>query len=122
MATYFLTPEEWEPAQLATRTSTAMTKQTTITYLEQSNWEPAPGVIDPYEIAEEDHEAFRQFLLAGLNAGKTNGIQYSVAVGTSVRRWSDDAAVEEFRQFIIPTMMTKYGVPENAYTFTVEDI
>ena len=99
-----------------------LTKQTTITYLEQPKWEPEPGKIDPYEIAEEDHEAFRQLLIAGLADGKTNGIQYSVNVGVSIRRWADDAAAEEYRQFVIPTMMTKYGVPENAYTFTVEDI
>lgn len=99
-----------------------LTKQTTITFLEQPTWEPSPGQIEPYEIAEADHEAFRSFLYAGYQAGKTNGIQYSTNVGVSIRRWLDDATVEEYRQFIIPTMMTKYGIQENEYTFTVENI
>jgi hypothetical protein len=101
---------------------TALTKQTTITYLEQPKWDPNPGMIEPYEMAEEDHAAFLELLKAGVASGKTNGVQYSVTVGISIRRWADTAAVEEYRQFVIPTMMTKYGVPENAYTFTVEDI
>lgn len=100
-----------------------LTKRTiVIIYKETPGYEPQPGSIDPYPWPQSVIDDFNDKIAEFYLVDKTDGIQYSTTVGTSIRHWSDQAAIDEFMAWSVPTMFTNFNFDPDDYLIEVQDL
>lgn len=99
-----------------------LTKQTTIVFNYVDPDYPGDTGIDPYPISQQDLAEFEELITSLMAQNKTDGVQYSSQIGTSIRKWADAQTAQLYFDFVVPNLILDYGVPENGYTTTVQDI
>lgn len=98
-----------------------MHRQTIWTIPPLPDW-PGNGSIDPYPSPEGFPEAFQSFIHDLVIQGKTDGIQYSTAMGVSIRKWADDETVLLYENFITQNYILPLGIPLESSNVIVETI
>lgn len=101
----------------------SFTKQTTLIVSHfEPGYVPPPGVMNPYMVSDRDVIAYENMMDQWVSAQKTDGIQYSNEVGTSIRRWADEAAAQEYLDYTLDTVVWPYGVQPSEVNYLITSI
>lgn len=80
------------------------------------------GSIDPLPPPVSISQEFIDFIDNLVAQEKTDGVQYSTELGTSIRRWADEATALSYKNFIDQQYFNVLEVPTDNNTFVIEDI
>lgn len=79
------------------------------------------GSIDPFPLPHSAMQEFSNFVQDLVNKEKTDGIQYSVTLGTSIRRWADEETAMIYKNYV-NSVFQAFEIPTENQTFVIEDL
>jgi hypothetical protein len=101
----------------------AFIKQTTLIVSHfQPDYIPPPGVMNPYEVSEQDTLTYETELTNWFSSGKTDGIQYSNEIGTSIRRWLDQESAQAYIDYTLNSIVFPYDVLPSEVNYLITSI
>lgn len=80
------------------------------------------GSVDPFPAPAYVMTEFADFISSLVDQGKTDGIQYSTTIGTSIRRWADEETCTLYKNYIDVHYMAAFEIPTEGQTYIVEDL
>ena len=99
------------------------TRQTTLIVSHfQPGWVPPPGVTTPYDTTPEDTMAYAEQMDQWILEGKTDGVQHSDEVGTSIRKWIDQDAAQAYIDYTLNSIVWPYNVPAEEVNYFISPI
>ena len=100
-----------------------LTKQTVFTAPIAPGWTGRASTdMDPFPVPEEVENQFVIFLYDLIDAGKTDGIQYSQTQGTLLRKWVDEESANAYINYVKQHYFIDLGMPMEGVTFVIEDL
>jgi len=98
-----------------------LTKQTVFMAPVAIGW-TGMGSMDPFPVPVHTTDAFSEFMYTSISQGKTDGIQYSTTLGTSIRKWVDEESANAYLDYVKEQYFINLGNPIEEGTFIVEDL
>jgi hypothetical protein len=98
-----------------------LTKQTVFMAPVATGW-TGLGSMDPFPVPNYVSAQFEIFLHGLIDAGKTDGIQYSRTLGTLLRKWVDEESANAYLNYVRQHYFIDLGNPMEEGTFIVEDL
>jgi hypothetical protein len=100
-----------------------LTKQTTLILNRvDPDFITAPGGIDPMRFTTDESDAFVDMMTEMFITDKTDAVQYSTTIGTSIRRWVDQESAEFFINWVIANMWDPHGITAEEYSYEITDL